>query len=133
MQLETKQLTQKAEIEQYLIQKLGEPTTELQHNLLFELTKKINSYYQPDQSLNYTIYSLVGSLTSPEQIIQKEFKEGKRLGQTFYVLKIGSEQVQALQENLPPKKWQQIEKMAIIGQELVFKYKKWITNKQLLD
>ena len=129
-QLESKS---KSEIEQLLISKFGEPTNELQTNLLFELTKKINSYYQPTPPLNYTIYSLIGSLTSPKQIIQKEFKEGKRMGQTFYILNLGNEKLQALQENLTPEKWQQIEKMAIIGQELVFKYKKWITNKQLLD
>jgi hypothetical protein len=76
---------------------------------------------------------LVDSLTSPEQITEKRFKEGKRLGQTFYTLQIGKERLQAVQENLPPKKWQQIRKMAIIGQNLVFKYKKWITNKELLD
>jgi len=76
---------------------------------------------------------LVGSLTSPEQIIEKKFKEGKRMGQTFYVLKVGADKLQALQENLTSEKWQQIEKMAIIGQNLVFKYRKWITNKELLD
>ncbi|CAI2200273.1 15223_t:CDS:1, partial [Funneliformis geosporum] len=43
------------------------------------------------------------------------------------------QKLQALQENLSPEKWQQIKKMAIIGQDLAFKYKKWITNKQLLD
>jgi hypothetical protein len=95
-----------------------------------ELTKKIISYYQPDQPLNYTIYSLVGSLTSPEQIQEKTFKEGKRLGQTFYTLQIGKEKLHAIRENLTSEKWQQIEKMALIGQNLVFKYKKWITNKQ---
>jgi len=132
-QLESKKITNRTEIEQYLTQKLGQPTNQLQYNLLTELTKKITSYYQPDQPLNYTIYSLLGSLTSPEQIQAKKFKEGKRLGQTFYILQIGNEKFQALQENLTQDKWEQIEKLAIIGQELVFKYKKWITNKQLLD
>ena len=69
-----------------------------------ELTKKINSYYQPDQPLNYTVYTLTGSLTSPEQILEKKFKEGKRMGQTYYVLKVGNEKLQALQENIPPEK-----------------------------
>ena len=132
-QLETKQITNREEIEQYLLTKLGQPINQTQTNLLQELTKKIFSYYQPDQPLNYTVYTLTGSLTSPEQILEKKFKEGKRMGQTFYVLKVGNEKLQALQENLPPKKWQQLTKLAIVGKELAFKYKKWITNKQLLD
>jgi hypothetical protein len=72
-------------------------------------------------------------LTSPEQIVEKKFQEGKRMGQIFYVLKIGDQKLQALQENLPPQKWQQLTKLAILNQNLAFKYKKWITNKQLLD
>ena len=132
-QLESKQLNQET-IKQTLIKKLGEPNNQLSFNCLTELTKKINSYYQEDQATkNYTVYSLVGSLTSPEQIIEKKFKEGKRMSQTYYVLKVGSEKLQALQENLPSDKWQQLKNMAILGQNLVFKYKKWITNKQLLD
>lgn len=132
-QLESKQITSKEEIEQFLLTKLGQPNNQLSFNCLTELTKKITHYYQEDQPKNFTIYSLVGSLTSPEQIIEKKFKEGKRMGQTYYVLKIGNDKLQALQENLTPEKWKQIEKMAIMGQELVFKYKKWIINKELLD
>ena len=132
-QLETKQITNKEEIEQYLISQLGEPINQTQNNLLQELTKKINSYYQPDQPLNYTVYTLTGSLTSPEQILEKKFKEGKRMGQTYYVLKVGNEKLQALQENIPSEKWTQLTKLTILNQNLAFKYKKWITNKQLLD
>jgi len=132
-QLETKQITSKEEIEQYLLTKLGQPNNQLSFNCLTEITKKITSYYQQEQPLNYTIYTLTGSLTSPEQILEKKFKEGKRMGQTFYVLKIGTEKLQALAENLPTEKWEQIKKLAIVGQNLVFKYRKWITNKQLLD
>jgi hypothetical protein len=132
-QLETKKITNRVEIEKYLISQLGEPTNQTQNNLLQELTKKINSYYQPDQPLNYTVYTLTGSLTSPEQILEKKFKEGKRMGQTFYVLKIGDQKLQALQENIPPQKWTQLTKLTILNQKLAFKYKKWITNKQLLD
>lgn len=132
-QLENKKITERREIENYLTQKLGQPTNQLSFNCLTELTKKITSYYQEQISRNFTIYSLVGFLTSPEQIIEKKFKEGKRMGQTYYVLKIGNEKLQALSENLSPEKWEQIEKMAIIGQNLVFKYKKWIINKELLD
>src|SRR5207248_11779068 len=89
--------------------------------------------YQPDQPKNYTIYTLTGSLTSPEQILEKKFKEGKRMGQTYYVLKVGQEKVQATETEIEPSKWEQIKKLAILNQELVFKYHKFYQNKQLLD
>jgi hypothetical protein len=86
-----------------LVQKLGEPTNEIQTNLLFELTKKIASYYQEDQPKNFTTYTLFGSLTSSEQILERKFKEGKRRGQTYYLLKIGSEKLQATEAELTPQ------------------------------
>lgn len=101
-QLETKQLIQKAEIEQYLIQKLGEPTTELQHNLLFELTKKIKYYYTEEPQQSYNTYSCLGSVS---QIIEKRFKEGRRRGQVFYTVQLTDQtKFRALQEDLPGEK-----------------------------
>ena len=55
------------------------------------------------------------------------------MGQTYYVLKIGSERLQATEAELEPNKWEQIKKLALIGQNLVFKYRKFYQNKQLLD
>jgi ribosomal protein L30E len=55
------------------------------------------------------------------------------MGQTYYSLKIGEESLQVLPENLPTEKLSQIQQLAILKKKLVFKYKKWITNKQLLD
>ena len=132
--LESKKLTDKDQVAKHLMQKLGAPPNQLSTNCLQELTKKIVSYYhQTEAPKNYTIYSLVGSLTSPEQIIERKFKEGKRFGQTYYLLLVGQEKLQACQENLPANKWTQITKLALLGKNLVFKYKKWITNKELLD
>jgi len=132
-QLETKKITTRQEIEQYLTQKLGTPQTELQTNLLFELTKKISSYYQEEPQQSHTTYSLLGSVS---EIVEKRFKEGKRRGQIFYSLKLQEprgEKLRALKEDLPPEKWQQVEKLAILGKKLVFKYKFWLTNKDILD
>jgi len=132
-QLETKQITDRGGIEKYLLTKLGQPTNEIQTNLLFELTKKINSYYAESAEQNYTTYSLVGYLT---EISERKYKEGKNKGQTYYVLKLGGadkETLQAKKENLPKDKWNQIVKLAILGKNLVFQYKKWITNKQIID
>ena len=131
-QLETKKLDQ-GTIKQTLIKKLGEPNNQLSSNCLIELTKKINSYYQEEIPKNFTIYTLTGSVNSPTDILEKKFKEGKRMGQTFYILKVGNEQLQATEEELEPSKWKQITKLAIIGKNLVFKYRKFYQNKQLLD
>ena len=135
-QLESKEIS-KEQIESFLISKLGQPANPTQTNLCQEFIKKVNAYYFATEIQSTTIYQLIGTITKPEQIVEKQFKEGKRMGQTYYSLKItspdGEEILQALQENLESSKWQQIQKLAILKQKLVFKYKKWITNKQLLD
>lgn len=129
--LETQPPKDKNEIEQHLIKKLGKPSTEIQQNLLQELTKKINSYYTEPEEQNYTTHSLIGSVF---EISERIRKTGKRKGQKDYDLKLTSKEIlQARKEDLPEDKWTQIEKMTILGKNLVFKYKKWITNKQILD
>jgi len=134
-QLEAKQIS-KDQVEVFLFSKLGQPTNPIQQNLLTEILKKVNAYYFANEIQNTTIYQLIGTIIKPEKIIEKQFKEGKRMGQTYYSLKItspdGEETLQAFQENLEPSKWKQIQQLAILKQKLVFKYKKWITNKQLL-
>lgn len=130
-QLESKKLTNRLEIEQYLIQKLGEPKTELQNNLLFELTKKVNAYYLEEPRQSQTAYSLLGTV---KEVVEKRFKEGKRRGKIFYSLRlIEGEKLRALQEDLLPEKWEQIEQLTILNQKLVFKYKNWLTNKDIVD
>ena len=132
-QLESKKFADKNQVEEYLCQKLGIPANPTQTNLYHEIIKKINAYYFSQEVENYTIYSLIGSINSPEQIIEKKFKEGKYKGQTYYLLKVGNEKLQTRKELLPNEKWEQITNLAILGKNLVFKYKKWITNKELLD
>jgi hypothetical protein len=136
IQLETKQIS-KESLPAYLITKLGSPTNPTQTNLLSEILKKVNAYYFTTEPTNSTIYQLIGTITKPEQIVEKQRKEGKNRGQTYYNLKIttedGEDKLQALPENLEPSKLNQIKQLAILNQNLVFKYKKWITNKQLLD
>jgi hypothetical protein len=55
------------------------------------------------------------------------------MGQTYYVLQVGQEKLQATEEELEPSKWEQIKKLTLLNQELVFKYRKFYTNKQILD
>jgi hypothetical protein len=123
----------KRNLENYLQEQWGNPLNEIQTNLLKELRNKIYSYYYEDENRDYAIYTLFGSVENISDIIEKKYKEGKRTGQTFYVLKIGRDKIKASQGDLSPEKWTQIEKFAILGQKLVFKYKKWITNNELLD
>ena len=132
-QLESKQISDKYQVEKYLLTKLGSPSNPIQANLLQEIIKKINSYYFATEIQNTTTYSLIGSVS---EIVEKKFKEGKNKGQTYYLLKLlepKGEKLQARKELLPKDKWTQISKLAILGKNLVFKYQKWITNKELLD
>ncbi|KLL04977.1 MAG: hypothetical protein MRERV_8c064 [Mycoplasmataceae bacterium RV_VA103A] len=132
-QLESKKITTKERMKNYLTQKLGKPETELQQNLLFELVKKINSYYTEETRQSNTTYSLLGQVS---EIVEKRFKEGKRRGQIFYSLKLGEpkgEKFRALKEDLSPEKWNQVQKLTILNQKLVFKYKNWLTNKDVVD
>ena len=123
----------KPDLAALLTKKLGPPDNELNQNLFQEIIKKINSYYAEPEETNFTLYSLVGYLT---EIVERKYKEGPKKGQIYYVLKLGGagkEKLQAKKEHLPEEKWEQIKKTAILGQNLVFKYRKWITNKQVLD
>ena len=130
-QLETKKITDRPAIEQHLIKKLGKPTTEIQSNLLSELTKKINSYYTEPEEQNYTTHSLIGLVS---EISERIRKTGKRKGQIDYDVKLNTKEIlQARKEDLPEDKWTQITKMALLGKNLVFQYKKWMTNKQIID
>lgn len=130
--LESKKIP-KAKLQPTLFKKLGVPQTELQTNLAQELIKKIISYYYPaNLEQNYTIYSVVGSVS---EIIQKQRKEGPRKGQVFYVLILGTtkDKLHAYKENLKEAQWNQIQKLALLGQNLVFQYKKQFFNREILD
>ena len=130
--LEQKKITRE-ELQPTLFKKLGEPKSELQQNLAQEILKKIISYYFTSKTeQNYTTYSVVGWV---QEIIHKRFKEGPKKGQSYYVIVLGGskEKLQAKQELLSKEKWNQITKLALLGQNLVFQYRKWITNKQVLD
>ena len=130
-QLESKKISRE-ELQPTLFKKLGEPQSEIQQNLAQELIKKIVSYYfAQEQEQNYTTYSTVGYVA---EIIHRRYKEGPKKGQSYYVLVLGSkEKLQACLENLKKEQWSQITKLGILGQNLVFCYRKWITNKQVLD
>ena len=85
-QLETKQISSKEQAEQYLTEKLGSPANFTQQNLLQEFSKKVQSYYFQPPINNSATFSLLGYV---QEIQAKQFKEGKRMGQTYYLLKLG--------------------------------------------
>jgi len=130
-QLESQQITRE-QLPATLFKKLGQPKSELGQNLCQEILKKITSYYFTEpESQNYTTYSLISSV---KEISPRKYKEGKNKGQAYYVLRLeGKETLQARKEDLAKEKWEQITKLAILGQNLVFKYKKYFANKQVLD
>jgi len=129
-----KQTLTKEQLPQALFKKLGQPTNELQANLAQEILKKISSYYFASEAeQNYTTHSLVGWVN---EVSERKYKEGPRKGQTYYVLKLGGagkEKLQARKELLDQDKWEQVVNLGILGQNLVFSYRKWISNKQVLD
>lgn len=130
--LETKQIT-KEQISDYLISKLGSPTSPTQTNLCQEIIKIIKSYYFTQEPENQSIFSLIGTVA---KITERIRKFGKHRGEIKYLLELSEPQGEifhAYEENLPVDKWTQIQKLAILGKKLAFKYKKYITNKQLLD
>lgn len=136
-QLESKQIS-KEQVETFLISKLGTPSNPIQTNLLSEIIKKVNAYYFAQEITNTTIFSLIGKVEKVSDIIQKQYKEGKRKGLIYYVINITTDQgtkekLQASAEFTLSENLQQIHQSAILGQNLVFRYRVWITNKELLE
>ena len=132
-QVEQQTIT-KEQLATVLFKKLGKPANEIQQNLAQEILKKISSYYFASEAeQNYATHSLVGWVN---EISERKYKEGKNKGQTYYVLKLGGagkEILQARKELLAEDKWEQVKNLGILGENLVFSYRKWITNKQVLD
>jgi hypothetical protein len=131
IQLESQKINRE-QLQITLFKKLGQPANELQTNLAQELIKKIISYYfaETDEQ-NYTTYSLIGTVL---EVSEKKYKEGPKKGQTFYALKLTTQEtLQVRQELLEEDKWNQVTNLGVLGQNLVFKYRKWFNNKQVLD
>jgi hypothetical protein len=122
----------KPEIIDLLVDRLGKPKNELDINCLNELASKIIYFYGEEKDFrSKAVSSLIGQVA---EITQKEFKEGKRKGQIYYSLKLTNKTIlRVIKEDLPAEKWTQVEKLAILDQILVFKYRKWIIHKDICD
>ncbi len=130
-QVEQQTIT-KEQLATVLFKKLGKPANEIQQNLAQEILKKIASYYFASEAeQNFTTYSLVGQVS---EIVQRRWKEGPKKGQIYYDLILSGtrERLKAKPTNLTPEQFQQVAKLELLGQNLVFRYKKWITNKEVL-
>ena len=121
----------KTEIIELLTGKLGEPKNELDNNCLNSIAGKIANFYDEKDYRGKAVSSLIGKVA---EITLKQFSEGKRMGQTYYRIKLtNNSTLRAQKEDLTPEKWTQIEKLAILDQELVFKYRKWIIHRDICD
>lgn len=122
----------KPEIIDLLIAKLGKPKNELDNNCLIAIAGKIVYFYgEEKETRSESVSSLIGKVV---EITQKKFKEGKRMGQIYYSLKLPNNlTLKAQKADLSAEKWTQVEKLAILNQELVFKYRKWIVHKNIVD
>ena len=122
----------KSDILDLLTDKLGKPNNELAINCINALTKKILYFYSEEKDTRgQDVSSLIGQVA---EITLKKFKEGKRMGQIYYSLKLENKTIlRASKEDLPAEKWTQIEKLEVLNQNLVFKYRKWIIHKDIID
>lgn len=121
------------EIIYLLASKLGEPKNELENNCLIAISRKILSFFgEKKDTRSEAISSLIGQVT---EITQKKWKDGPKMGQIYYSLRLkeGNIDLKAAKEDLPTEKWTQIEKLALLDQKLVFKYRKWIKNRDIVD
>lgn len=122
----------KGEIMDLLTEKLGAPKSDLENNCLDALVRKIIYFYSEEKdNRSQAVSSLIGKVI---EVTQKEFKEGKRKGQIYYQLKLENKTIlRVAKEDLPVEKWTQVEQLTILDQNLLFKYRKWIVHKDIVD
>ncbi|MCE8163496.1 MAG: hypothetical protein I3273_06880 [Candidatus Moeniiplasma glomeromycotorum] len=122
----------KTEIIDLLTFRLGNPKNELDNNCLNTIAGKIVYFYGEEKDTrSQSISSLIGKVV---EITQKKFKEGKKMGQIYYQLKLENKTIlRASKDDLPAEKWTQVEKLELLDQNLVFKYRSWIVHKDIVD
>lgn len=133
----------KEEIQEDLVEVLGEPKTELALSCLLSISKRIyiflgvkkDGIYPTLKGKNYLMTSKVS------EIVERVFQDGSKIGQVYYDLILDRDinldskikKFQVWEENLEPSKWKQIKNCIIKDKELVFKYQKWLSNSLLVD
>ncbi|MCE8163381.1 MAG: hypothetical protein I3274_04145 [Candidatus Moeniiplasma glomeromycotorum] len=122
----------KTDILDLLIFRLGKPKNELDNNCLNAVAKKVLYFYSEEKdSRSQSVSSLIGQVS---EITQKQFKEGKRMGQIYYQLKLENKMIlRAAKEDLSEENWSRIVKLELLDQKLLFKYRKWIVHKDIVD
>ena len=122
----------KTEIVEILIDKLGEPKSELDNNCLKVIAGKIAYFYgETKDTRSKAIHSLIGQVV---EITQTTFGPGKRYGQIYYSIKLTNKIIlRAIKEDLNPDQWTQVEKLELLDQNLLFKYRNSLYGKDICD
>lgn len=114
---------------------LGKPKTETEQACLRNISKKISSYYgeTKENGISSRVYMMAGVVG---EISERKFKDGRNVGKNYFELQLSEPtklNLLAWPSFLEEKKWQQIQNLVIKGQNLVFKYRNWKTNKLVID
>ena len=122
----------KPEIMDLLVDRLGKPKNELDNNCLDAVARKIIYFYgETKDRRTKAISSITGQVS---EITQTTFGPGKRCGQIYYSIKLTNKTIlRAIKEDLPAEKWTQVEQLAILDQNLLFKYRNSIFGKDICD
>lgn len=122
----------KTDIMDLLVSRLGEPKNELDKNCLDVVARKIIYFYgETKDRRTKAISSITGQVS---EITQTTFGPGKRCGQIYYSIKLTSKTIlRAIKEDLPAEKWTQVEKLELLDQNLLFKYRNSIFGKDICD
>jgi len=122
----------KTEIVEILIDKLGQPKNEVDNNCLDALARKILYFYGKEKDTrSKAVSSIIGKVS---EITQTTFGPGKRCGQIHYLVKLENKTIlKAIKEDLAIEKWTQVEKLELLDQNLLFKYRKSIFGNDICD
>ena len=122
----------KSEIMDLVNNQLGIPRNDLEFNCLDAIARKILYFYGEEKDTrSKAIYSLIGTVV---EMSQKIFKEGKKTGKIYYSLKLENKTLlRAIKEDLSAEKWVQVEKLELLDQNLLFKYRKSCFGKDICD
>lgn len=122
----------KTEIIDQLTFRLGNPKDELTTNCLKSLAGKITYFFNEQKDTrSQAVSSLIGKVV---EITQREFKDEKIKGQIYYLVKLANNSLlRARKQDLSEQNWNQITQLTILDKELLFKYRKWIIHKDIVD
>lgn len=123
----------KTEIVDLLVNRLGEPKNDLDKNCLDALAGKVIYFYSEGKDTrSKAISSIVGQVS---EITQTVFgPNNRKRGQIYYLIRlVNKTTLRAIKEDLSEEKWTQVEKLELLDQNLLFKYRFSIFGKDICD